>query len=283
MAYLSPIPRKRDGKGAGVARILALTGRVYLARKERKRAEAAAAQKEQMAAEELAYERGQDARKEQRDEERLAIARSGEARAISKDEYQKERDAIADLYRDADLADKKGDNARADEYLRLAKERESRLKAADARSAAKDAAGGTGTKEERDRQKWIDYTSGNYGSLPAGLDGRIKQRLSGLEAYEVPEALANMFSGEQGTDPNDTFRHPIPNSVLADPDFQSALWNYISRNRDMFGIKGNLPEKKHWWSGELKEKEDPFAESESRMPTEGGGTYEDEIDALLGE
>lgn len=290
MAYLSPIPRKRDGKGAGIARILALTGRVYLARKQRKAQEKAAAEKAAMETEALNYKRGREAAQDARAQQSLEIQQKNYERGVAKDEYQKERDAISDLYKQADLADKQGDNARADEYLRLAQQRESRMKAADARDAAKDAAGGggAGTQSERDRKKWIDAFSGNYGNLPAGLDVRIKQRLEGLEAYDVPEALAKMFSGKEGEDVNDTFRHPIPNSVLASPDVQSAMWDYVARNRDMFGIKGNPePEKKRWfqfWKKGGEAKEDPFAGYETEpTPTTGDGTYEDEIDALLGE
>lgn len=296
MAYLSPIPRRRDRKGAGTARILALLGRTVEAEIVRRRMVKAEQAKAALKAEETAYERAQDARKEARDEERLDIARAGESRASEEYQYEVSRrpqeemdEESTRLWEEEKRAQQRGD------WKAVAELRRQRMALNDqalAKGRAEAARGYKPASSEdgppTDREKWIDAFSGNYGNLPAGLDVRIKQRLEGLEAYDVPEALAKMFSGKEGEDVNDTFRHPIPNSVLADPDVQSAMWDYVARNRDLFGIKGNPePEKKRWfqfWKKGGEAKEDPFAGYEAEpTPTTGGGTYEDEIDALLGE
>jgi len=247
MAYLSPIPRRRDRKGTGTARILALLGRTYLAYKVSKEKQKAAADKAAMETEALNYKRGREAAQDARAQQSLEIQQKNYERGVAKDEYQKERDAISDLYRQADLADKQGDNARADEYLRLAKQRESRMKAADERSAAKGSGGGSGENAtDRLRSEWIDNFNSNYGMLPAGLDTRIKTLVQGKTAGEAGDALSRAFFGGEGdAEGNTKFYQPIPKNVLADPDVLDAMFNRLSRMKNEYGIVGDVAKDKN--------------------------------------
>lgn len=297
MAYLSPIPKRRDRKGTGTARVLALLGRTYLAYRVAK--EANKKESEKKAAEEEAkrYKRGREAAQDLRAEQSLEIQQKNYERGVSKDEYQRERDAISDLYKQADLADKQGDNARADEYLKLAKQREARMRAADERSAAKGSGGGSGENAtDRLRSEWIDNFNSNYGMLPAGLDTRIKTLVQGKTAGEAGDALSRAFFGGEGdAEGNTKFYQPIPKNVLADPDVLNAMFDRLARMKNEYGIVGDVAKSKSAFFEAFKllpeaamltfgkhPDEQPHTYFEDQ-PSETEGSFNEDFNSYIGE
>lgn len=275
MAYLSPIPRRHTRKGAGTARMLALLGRTALAGLQVRRAKTEARAKAEQEAAEAAYKRGREGEADRRAEEGLSIRKAEFARGLGKDAYQKERDAIDDLNQRAIQADRDGDNARADEYLRLAKDRESRLRAADAADIA--------------RLKQLFVTNP---VAPEQLPGRLPRILK-LKAGSVktPDDLAQLREAilfgvakpttegvEAGED--DSFGAGIASTLAQDPRVSGFINSWLMNYSDILGIpKAAFGTPARWVPRANPEVEAPLKET---VPF-GPRTQRDELDDVIDE
>jgi hypothetical protein len=267
--------------------MLALLGRTALAGLQVRRAKTEARAKAEQEAAEAAYKRGREGEADRRAEEGLSIRKAEFARGLGKDAYQKERDAIDDLNQRAIQADRDGDNARADEYLRLAKDRESRLRAADAAGGS----AGSKTQKEADIARLEQLFVTNH-VAPEQLPGRLPRILK-LKAGSVktPDDLAQLREAilfgvakpttegvEAGED--DSFGAGIASTLAQDPRVSGFINSWLMNYSDILGIpKAAFGTPARWVPRANPEVEAPLKET---VPF-GPRTQRDELDDVIDE